>query len=162
MSISHRLSKTHLYKVYHSMKGRCYNPSNPSYKNYGERGIFIWYEWLVDFTEFYNWAISNGYERGLEIDRIDVNGNYTPSNCRWVTRIINARNTRSNISIHYNEETRCLSDWCQILNLNYSTIYARIVTNGWSVEEAFSMPTKAAYRELNINKKANATVKSVN
>ena len=79
--------------------------SDVDYKNYGARGIKICDEWKNDFKAFYDWAMSNGYADNLTIDRIDVNGNYEPSNCRWVTKEIQNKNTRRNINITYNGKT---------------------------------------------------------
>jgi hypothetical protein len=82
------------------MKDRCYNKNNKSYKNYGGRRIKVYYEWKDNFINFYNWAIENGWEKGLQIDRKNNDGNYYPSNCRFVTPLVNMRNNRqSKLSI---------------------------------------------------------------
>lgn len=83
-----------LYRVWGGMKARCGNPNNPAYQNYGGRGIIVCEDWKEPKT-FFNWALSNGYKQGLEIDRIDNNGNYEPGNCRFVTPAKNARNRRT-------------------------------------------------------------------
>lgn len=90
----HSLSYSKLYKVWHGMKTRCYNKNFIYYCNYGGRGITICHEWLNNFETFYNWAINNGYEEGLTIDRINNDGNYEPNNCRWITRAEQNRNQR--------------------------------------------------------------------
>ena len=72
------------------MEERCYNIKNKSFKNYGGKGIVICDEWLQDFNKFKEWALANGYEDNLTIDRINNNGNYEPSNCRWVTKSFNS------------------------------------------------------------------------
>ena len=90
----HGLSEAKLYKVWQGMKTRCYNPNFMYYCNYGGREITICDEWLNDFKKFYDWATSNGYKEGLTIDRINNDGNYEPSNCRWVTRAEQNRNKR--------------------------------------------------------------------
>ena len=90
---THGLKNTRLYSIWSSMKMRAYNPKHKRYSDYGGRGITIREEWL-DIHNFYNWAMSNGYSDGLSLDRIDNNGNYEPSNCRWTTKVIQARNQR--------------------------------------------------------------------
>ena len=91
---THRMSYTKLYKVWQGMKTRCYNEKFLYYKNYGGRGIKICNEWLNNFEIFYIWAINNGYKENLTIDRINNDGNYEPSNCRWITRAEQNRNQR--------------------------------------------------------------------
>lgn len=91
---SHELTYTRLYRIYSGMKTRCYNANTLSFMDYGSRGIIICKEWLNDFMNFYNWAINNGYDDLLSIDRINNDGNYEPSNCRWTTAHIQTRNTR--------------------------------------------------------------------
>lgn len=135
----HGKCNTRLYHIYNTMKSRCYNKNNKDYPNYGGRGIVVCDEWLDDFETFYNWAIDNNYRDDLTIDRIDVNGNYEPVNCRWLTLKQQARNTRTNRNITVNNETHCLSEWCEIQNLDYSKVQKRIDELGWPIEKALEL-----------------------
>lgn len=89
----HGMCGSRLYGVWTGIRSRCSNKNRPSYKNYGGRGISVCDEWF-NFNHFYDWAISNGYKVGLDIDRTNNDGNYEPSNCRFVTRTVNMRNSR--------------------------------------------------------------------
>lgn len=88
------LSDSRLYRTWCDMKTRCYNSNHPSYKWYGARGITICDTWRNDFMAFYSWAMLSGYQENLTIDRIDVNGNYEPDNCRWSTMLEQSHNKR--------------------------------------------------------------------
>ena len=135
--IKHLKCNTKLYFVYHKIKDRCYNPNEKGYKNYGGRGIAMCQEWQDDFMNFYNWAIENGYKEGLSIDRINNNGNYEPSNCRWATREIQNKNKRSNRYITFNGETKTLTDWSLSLGFSDDTVRRRL-KDGWSIERALT------------------------
>ena len=127
--VKHNKHRTKLYTVYLSMKQRCYNSNNPAYSYYGGRGIKICDEWLNNFINFYNWSIENGYKDGLSIDRIDVNGNYEPNNCRWVTQKVQMNNTRRNHYITNKGETHTISEWSRILNKDYDKFYKELKNN---------------------------------
>lgn len=135
---SHGGSKTKLYRVWHSMKDRCLLETSRAFKHYGGRGISVCEEWLK-YEPFYRWAIENGYKEGLSIDRIDVDGNYEPSNCRWVSKAIQANNKRSNRVICYNGISHTAREWSEILGIKYTTLIKRL-DEGWSVEDAFERP----------------------
>lgn len=127
--------------LWYRIKDRCYNENSKSYHRYGGRGICVCEEWLHDSSAFARWAIENGYEKGLEIDRIDNDKGYSPENCRWVTKKENTRNTRRNKRYEWNGETHVLSEWCEILELNYNTVNMRL-HRGWSFEKAVTEPTR--------------------
>lgn len=114
-----------LYDIWAGIKKRCMNESCSRYKDYGGRGITLCKEW-EDFDVFVEWSLSNGYVRGLTIDRIDNDGNYTPDNCRWISRREQNRNKRTNVMIEYKGEKKALVDWCEELNLPYFAIQKRI------------------------------------
>ena len=104
-NIKHRKAGTPLYKVYYAMRGKCHNPKDHGYHKYGAKGVRVCNEWLESFEKFHDWATKNGYKKGLSIDRINVMGNYEPSNCRWETREVQAQNIRPRSNtpyVHFN------------------------------------------------------------
>lgn len=123
----HKLSKTHLWDVYYGMRSRCNNPEDKRYFDYGGRGIKICEEWSESIDNFAKWAYANGYDennKDLQIDRIDNNGNYEPSNCRWVSRSRNCRNRRSNRMVKQEDGTYItIADLADKLGLDYDTVY---------------------------------------
>jgi len=134
----HGKSRTKLNAVYQAMKQRCENPNNVNYKHYGGRGIKVCDEWLNSLMAFYNWAIENGYKEGLSIDRINVDGNYEPSNCQWVSMKKQSRNKRDNVYVEFNGKNQCLQDWAFELNINISSLTKRI--RKWGIERALTTP----------------------
>lgn len=136
----HGLWKHPLYAaVWGGIKKRCLNPKNKDYARYGGRGITICEEWKNDFKTFYDWCIENGWKKGLQIDRINVDGNYEPGNCRIVDSITQARNKRNTIKVFYNNEEICLCDAIKkyVPHLHPSTAYKRIL-KGWTIEDILS------------------------
>ncbi|MBO5259973.1 MAG: hypothetical protein J6B26_06295 [Agathobacter sp.] len=131
----HGMTKTRLYKIWVNMKQRCYIEENEQYPNYGGRGIEVCEEWRNDFQSFYNWAIANGYQDDLSIDRKNPDGHYEPSNCRWATMKEQQNNRRNNHLITYNGETHTMMEWSEITGTNYKTIANRLY-KGKSVEQA--------------------------
>lgn len=123
---THGETKTRLYQIYVGMKKRCYNEAAYNYANYGARGILVCEDWLKSWESFRDWSLANGYSDNLSIDRIDVNGDYSPSNCRWVTRDVQANNRRSNKSIVYNGASHTIAEWSRILGIPYKTFYAKL------------------------------------
>ena len=118
--------KRKIENTYYRIKNRCYNPKCSKYKLYGARGIKVCDHWLNDRNNFYEWALSCGIEQDLPIDRIDPNGNYEPSNCRWVDNITQARNKRRTIYLTYNDITKTLKEWCEDFDIPYCTCINRI------------------------------------
>ena len=126
---------TKLYKVWLSMKERALNPKyKATHKAYSN--VRLCEEWK-DYEAFSKWAKSNGYKEGLSIDRINVYGNYEPSNCRWADRVTQQNNTTRNRFIHYKGDTKTLAQWAKILRINYHSLFNRLYTLHWSVDKAF-------------------------
>lgn len=119
---------TRLYSIWKSMRYRCYSKKHCDYQNYGGRGIRICEEWIGDkgFENFVTWAKNNGYYNKLTIDRIDVNGDYCPDNCRWITYKENQNNRRNNRYILYNGETKTLAQWAEKYNITPCELKRRL------------------------------------
>ena len=145
---NHHLCKTRLYVVWTNMKNRCYDEKNEKYKDYGKRGIKVCDEWLGTdgFVEFYKWAYSNGYNdkapKGqCTLDRIDVNGNYEPSNCRWVSNSIQALNKRNTIYLTIHGIKKPLVEWCREYHVNCGMVRRRIY-KGMNDYDALTIPSR--------------------
>lgn len=139
----HGKRHSRIYQVHRTMCQRCYNPNAHEYENYGGRGIEVCDEWK-DFLTFEKWATANGYDETAKhgkctLDRIDPNGDYEPSNCRWATMKQQQRNRRNNVLITYNGETHCMSEWAEIIGIPYGTFQKRLAY-GWSIERAITAP----------------------
>ena len=142
-----KYSKTKLYKVWQAMKSRCTNPHDENYFRYGGRGIKVCEDWESCFKVFFEWSLNNGYEEGLTIDRINNDEGYSPTNCRWTSRIVQQNNIRSNHLIEYNGEKRSISEWARIVGISQGTLSHRIL-NGWDVEKALF--TEPLSRGMNV------------
>lgn len=141
---------TRLQSIFSGMKTRCYNSNCKSYKNYGGRGITICEEWnnrelipqedniTKGFKAFKKWALENGYSDELTLDRIDPNGNYEPSNCRWVSRKEQCNNKTNNHYITYKGKTQSISKWAEELDIGYQKIVDRLWKLGWSIERTLT------------------------
>jgi len=138
----HGLSGHSIYRIHRGMMLRCYDPSNKAYKYYGVRGITVCEEWHK-FEIFYEWALKNGYEDKLTIERINVNGNYCPENCTWIPKEEQANNKQNSLWFTYNGETKILKHWADDLGQDYHTLYRRVITLGWDIERAFKEVTRA-------------------
>ena len=136
-----------LYRIWKGMNERC----SSSNKNYGGRGIRVCEEWKTSFQNFYKWSMANGYNPDVKrgectIDRIDNNGNYEPSNCRWVDFKTQSRNKRSNRVITFRGETKTLAEWSTITGINRKTITTRIDELSWSIEKALTTPPRKRFK----------------
>lgn len=123
----HDLCKTRLFKIWTHMISRCYCETDAKYYTYGARGISVCNEWKNDFKSFYNWSIKNGYDDSLTIDRIDVNGNYEPLNCKWSNPVEQSNNRTNTIYIVLNDEKIPLGILARKLNIKYATLYNALV-----------------------------------
>lgn len=119
---THGLTHHPLFKIWQGIKYRC---GDPNIKYYGAKGITVCKEWEKDFKAFYDWAIENNWVKGLDIDRIDNNKGYSPSNCRFITRAANCRNRSNNIIIQHNGQTKTLAEWADDCELTYGGLYIR-------------------------------------
>ena len=134
-AVKHGMSRTRIYRIYVGMKQRCNNPNNRLYKYYGGRGISICDEWShkdSGFMSFYHWSMANGYSKDLSIDRIDVNGNYTPDNCRWANSTIqniNMRSTRNTSGYVGISRHTCADRWYGRVKINGKTVYTGMSKN---------------------------------
>ena len=131
---THGVSRTTLYKVFKNMEDRCYKKDDPNFKYYGNRGIIIEDEWKNNVLNFVKWSKENGYKKGLQIDRINNDGNYSPENCRWTTGKENSNNKRNNHKLDYNGEILTLRQFSIRYDINYSTLQRRVSKN-WSFEK---------------------------
>ena len=129
-----------LYYIWKGMRSRCNNKKGQKYKDYGGRGISVCEEWN-EYINFKNWALSNGYRNNLTIDRINVDGNYEPSNCRWSDSITQMNNMRTNTHIEYNNETYTIAELARKYNLKQGTLIKRL-NLGWNIDDALNRPVR--------------------
>lgn len=141
MNTVHDLSKTRLYKIWTDMRKRCVNSKHWAFNRYGGRGITVCEEWQ-EFIPFYEWAMENGYEEHLTLDRVDNNQNYSPSNCRWATRKEQANNKSNTVLCRLHDMEYTISQLSDISGISRNTLYNRIFVYGWSVEKAVSVPVR--------------------
>ena len=136
----HGQTKTRLFKIWASMHERCERVRHAYYMNYGGRGIRVCDEWR-EFVPFREWALKAGYRDDLSIDRIDVDGDYCPKNCRWATNKEQANNKRTNRIVEFNGEKMNITQWSDMLGINKTTLRERL-NAGWSVEDALTRPVR--------------------
>jgi hypothetical protein len=130
--------RTKLYRVWGGMKERCFDFSNKAFSDYGGRGIKVCSEWL-DYETFHAWAMAKGYKEGVSIERINNDGNYEPSNCKWIESSKQASNRRNNHYLTFNGQTKTITVWANELGIYPKNLLNRI-TRGWSVERALTTP----------------------
>lgn len=143
---THGMSNTRIFRTWASMNKRCTNKNIECYKNYGGRGIKVCDEWK-DFYNFMLWAYSNGYRDELPakqctLDRIDNNGNYEPSNCRWVSYKVQANNKRNNVYYDYQGKRHTISEWAEIKGIKKATLKNRISNLGWDIKKTLETPVR--------------------
>ena len=127
-----------LYRIWDSMKSRCFNPNQKSYYRYGGRGIAICAEWL-DYDVFRAWAVANGFNKHVTLDRIDVNGNYEPANCRWLSPKEQQWNSRVAIPLTHDGITKPLAEWAYLHGVN-PEVYRQRRRSGWTDSEILTTP----------------------
>lgn len=137
LKIKTPIENPRIKSIYKDMLRRCYKPYRKNYERYGGRGISVCSEWLENPISFEKWALNNGYSDKLSIDRIDNDGNYEPSNCRWTDFTTQANNRSNNIVLEYEGTSLTIAQWAEKLGVDRKTIYNRI-ENGESPEVIFS------------------------
>ena len=131
----HGYTGTRLYNVWTNMKGRCTNPNNVGYQNYGGRGISVCNDWSDSFISFMTWALANGYSDNLTIERKDVNSGYCPDNCTWISIEKQNENKTTTTYLTHNGETKSIKNWAEETGTSIKTICNRIYS-GWCDYEA--------------------------
>ena len=146
-----------LHRIFNGMKERCYNMLSKDFSTYGQCGIKICDKWILDINEFVDWALESGYSENLTIDRINVNGDYEPTNCRWITVAEQNRNKTTTVYVNYNGEKKSLMSVLKENGIknNYSVYRNRICRYGWDIEKALSTPIRTHIKKESIDKLLN-------
>lgn len=144
---THGMTGTLLHGVWLGMRQRCANKNNPAYPDYGGRGIEVCDEWNTSFVAFADWALANGYDESLSIDRIDNDGNYEPGNCRWADRKVQGNNKRNNNVIAALGETKTLAEWSADARcvVSAATFKCRVTEHGWDIVSALTTPLRGRF-----------------
>lgn len=137
---THGETNTRVHKIWSSMHERCERKSHEHFDCYGGRGIKVCEEWN-DYGKFREWALNNGYKENLTLDRIDVNGDYCPENCRWADWTTQQNNKRNNHNLTYRGQTKTIAEWSRVTGINKTTIRARLIS-GWCVEDVLNKPVR--------------------
>lgn len=136
---THGLTGHKLYRVWKSLRARCYNKNAGQYKDYGGKGVLVCDEWNSSFISFFRWCMANGWEEGLQLDK-DTKGNgmlYSPDTCCFVTPKVNSNKRTTSRYITYNNETKTVSEWAGHFKISLKNLYQRL-SRGWSVEKCFN------------------------
>lgn len=137
---THGAGNHKLYNVWNGMKARCYNKNRQQYKDYGGKGVTVCDEWKGNFRSFYDWAISNGWSEGLQLDK-DIKGNgliYSPENCCFVTPKVNSNKRKSSRILEYNGQKKTVPDWAEVIGISAGLIHCRI-SRGLSIDKVLSV-----------------------
>ena len=140
---THGMSTSRLARILHSMRQRCTYEKSINFADYGGRGIRVCEEWTRNADAFFTWASANGYADDLTIDRIDVNGDYSPENCRWASMKEQQNNRRNNVVIEFRGKTQTAKQWAEELGIKYTTLRHRQKA-GWSMEKIAATPVAVA------------------
>ena len=132
-------TKNRLHSIWRHIKYRCLDATHYAYNSYGGRGITICDEWKNDFSTFYEWSMANGYSDSLTLDRIDVNGNYEPSNCRWATWKEQGNNRRNNVLLTFKGKTKTLAEWADDIGVTRQCLFRRINIYKMPIEIALTV-----------------------
>ena len=133
----HGESKTRLYGIWVDMKKRCENKKHWAYSRYGGREICVCHEWQ-NYDIFASWAKGNGYDDTLTLDRKNNDGMYSPDNCRWVNRLVQARNKSNNRVYTYQGRTLTVAEWSEVTGINRSTLYGRLSRHNMDIKKALT------------------------
>lgn len=143
----HSLSTHPVYRIWAGVKNRCHNPRDPAYRDYGARGVEMCPQWKTNPREFIEWALANGWKKGLQIDKDIIAAKlnapatlYSPERCLFVTRIENGSRKRSSRLIEYKGVIKSLMEWSRELNIKPTTLTRRLDFYGYSIEKAFAVP----------------------
>lgn len=142
---THGMSNTRLYWVWKSMIGRCNDPGNKDYADYGGRGVAVCEQWS-EFVPFHDWALSHGYAGGLTLERTKNNLGYGPDNCRWATRHEQARNKRNNRIVSFRGRSLTIAEWAESLGIP-AYIISRRLRDGWAEDQAVGSPVQTMAQE---------------
>ena len=144
---THGQTPVRLYRIWRGMKARCNNPHTKDFHYYGARGIKVCDEWMEHYESFRDWAFANGYSDMLTLDRVEANKGYSPDNCRWVDRQTQMRNTRNNLYLTFNGETKSLTEWSEITGMDRHTISRRKNVLGWDDEKTLTTFPKHCFKK---------------